>query len=66
MKGFGMWARLMRPQYFDLPEQLAKDIAELKAVSKTDADKIAEQAASRAYGKNLVHWCRLRMAEPAT
>jgi hypothetical protein len=66
MKGFGMWARLMRPQYFDLPEQLAKDIAELKAVSKTDPDKVTEQAGSRLYGKNLVHWCRLRMAKPPT
>jgi hypothetical protein len=52
---------LMRPQYFDLPEQLAKDIAEWKTASKTDPDKVETQANSRAYGKAIVHWCRLRM-----
>ena len=61
MKGFGVWSRLMRPQYFDLPEQLTQDIAEWKAASKTDPDKIETQVNGRAYGKTIVHWCRLRM-----
>ena len=54
MKGFSIWARMMRPKYFDLPEHLNKEIADWKAASATDPDKITEQAASRDFGKALV------------
>ena len=62
MKGFSIWARMMRPKYFDLPEHLNKEIADWKAASATDPDKITEQAASRDFGKALVHWLKLRAA----
>jgi hypothetical protein len=62
MKGFNIWARMMRPKYFDLPEHLNREIADWKAASATDPDKITEQAASRDFGKALVHWLKLRAA----
>jgi hypothetical protein len=63
MKAFTLWEALMRPQFWDLPAHLAKDIAEWKAVSKTDPDKIPTQANTRAFGMAILHWCRLRMAK---
>ena len=62
MKGFNLWARMMRPKYFDLPEYLQKEIEDWKATSATDPDKITEQAASRDLGKAIVHWLKLRAA----
>jgi hypothetical protein len=62
MKGFLVWSKFMRPEMFDLPEQLAKDIEEWKAATKTDPNKIEGQANNREFGDAIVHWCRLRMA----
>ena len=62
MKGFLVWSKFMRPEMFDLPEHLARDIEEWKAASKTDPNKIEGQAKYRAFGDAIVHWCRLRMA----
>jgi len=60
VKAFQLWARMMRPQYFDLPDQLSKELNEWRAASKTDPDNIKTQANSRLFGKNLIHWIRLR------
>jgi hypothetical protein len=62
MKAFSMWSKFMRPQFFELPEQLRKDVEEWKAVSKTDPDKIETQANARLFGKAILHWVRLRMS----
>ena len=43
MKGFNIWARMMRPKFFDLPADLVKAAEDWKANSKTDPDKITKQ-----------------------
>jgi hypothetical protein len=60
MKGFNIWARMMRPKYFDLPAQLAKAAEDCKAKSKTDPDKMTDQKAAREFGGSGVHWLKLR------
>lgn len=63
MKAFGLWSRLMRPKYFDLPEQLAQDIADFGSQSQINPDEIKTQAASRALGREILKYCRARMAK---
>ncbi|HWN52047.1 MAG TPA: glutamine--tRNA ligase/YqeY domain fusion protein [Xanthobacteraceae bacterium] len=63
MKAFGLWSRLMRPKYFDLPQQLAKDIADFRAENPINPDDIKTRAASRALGKVILKFCRARMAK---
>jgi hypothetical protein len=65
MKAFAMWQKMMRPEFFELPEQLSTDIKEWKSGSHTDPDKIETQANARLFGKNLLHWVRLRMGQPS-
>lgn len=62
MKGFRLWSAMMRPEHFDIPEEIKKLTDEWKANSKTDADKITEQKASRDFGASIVHWLKLKDA----
>lgn len=65
MKGFIVWSQFMRPELFNLPEQLAKDVQEWKDTSKTNPNNIETQPNIRAFGDAIVHWCRLRMPAEA-
>ena len=66
MKGFRIWSAMMRPNFFDIPEDIAKLTDEWRANSATDPDKITEQKASRDFGRSIVHWLKLKNAPNGT
>jgi hypothetical protein len=66
MKGYSIWSAMMRPKYFDIPDELKKLSDEWRANSATDPDKITEQKAARAFGGSLVHWLKLKDAPKGT
>jgi hypothetical protein len=66
MKGYRIWSAMMRPKYFDIPDELKKLSDEWRANSRTDADKITEQPASRAFGGSIVHWLKLKDSPKGT
>jgi hypothetical protein len=66
MRGFDIWGAMMRPKFFDVPEELKKRADDWRANSATDPDKITEQKAARDFGAALVHWIRLRDAPKGT
>ena len=62
MKGYRIWSAMMRPKYFDIPDDLKKLADDWRANSQTNPDKITEQKAARDFGSALVHWIKLRDA----
>jgi hypothetical protein len=65
MASFLVWSQFMRPNFFDLGEDTAKFIAEWKNTSKTDPNKIEDQARARMFGDAILHWCRLNWSKLA-
>ncbi|WP_441229556.1 hypothetical protein AB7828_04970 [Tardiphaga sp. 215_C5_N2_1] len=60
MRAFNIWARMMRPKFFDITPELAKAADEWRAESKIDPDKIEGQKAARDFGALLVNWMKTR------
>ncbi len=55
MKGHRIWSAMVRPKFFDIPDDLKQLADHWKANSQTDPDKITEQKAARTFGAALVH-----------
>jgi len=63
MASFLVWSTFMRPSLYDLSEEIAQYIAEWKSSSKTDPNKIEDQAKIRSFGDAILHWCRLNWSK---
>jgi hypothetical protein len=59
MASFLAWSQFVRPGFFDLSEESNKMVEEWQKVSKTDYNKIEDQAGIRMFGDAILHWCKL-------